>query len=74
MSMKVKTVAAGLESTEHEVVQSEDTHSELADAPTVEEIRQRAYELHLEGGCVHGRHEDDWLQAERELKEEYQAG
>lgn len=73
--MKLKTVAAGFESTEQEEVdQSENTRSELADAPTVEEIRQRAYELHLEGGCAHGRHEEDWLQAERELKEEYQAG
>ena len=71
--MKVKTVAAGLESTELELVESEQKQPKLTDAPTVEEIRQRAYELHLEGGCVHGRHEDDWLQAERELKEKYQA-
>jgi hypothetical protein len=72
--MKVKTVAAGLESTEHEVVESEQTQPQLADAPTVEEIRQRAYELHVEGGCVHGQDEADWRQAERELKEKYQAG
>jgi hypothetical protein len=39
-SMKVKTVAAGLESAEHDVVESEQTQPQLADAPTVEEIRR----------------------------------
>jgi hypothetical protein len=56
------------------VVESEQTQPQLADAPTVEEIRQRAYELHVEGGGVHGQDEADWRQAERELKEKYQAG
>jgi Protein of unknown function (DUF2934) len=73
--MKVKTVAAGLEGTEHEVIESEEAQSQpqLANAPSPEEIRQRAYELHVEGGCVHGRDDEDWLQAERELKEKYRA-
>jgi Protein of unknown function (DUF2934) len=73
--MKVKTVAAGLEGTEHEVTESEETQSkpQLANAPSPEEIRQRAYELHVEGGCVHGRDDEDWLQAERELKEKCRA-
>ena len=35
--------------------------------PTHEEISQRAYELYVERGGDHGRHEEDWLQAEREL-------
>jgi hypothetical protein len=39
-SVKVKTVAAGLESAEHDVVESEQTQPQLADAPTVEEIRR----------------------------------
>ena len=33
-----------------------------------EEIRRRAYEIHLERGEQPGRDLDDWLQAERELK------
>jgi hypothetical protein len=35
--------------------------------PTHEEIARRAYELFLARGGVHGHHEEDWLQAEREL-------
>ena len=33
-----------------------------------EEIRRRAYEIHLERGEQPGRELDDWLQAERELE------
>jgi DUF2934 family protein len=36
--------------------------------PTQEQIARRAYELFLARGGGHGRHEDDWFQAERELK------
>jgi hypothetical protein len=36
--------------------------------PTHEQIARRAYELFLSRGGQHGHHEDDWLQAERELK------
>jgi hypothetical protein len=34
----------------------------------VEEIRLRAYEIHLERGGFPGNELDDWLQAERELQ------
>jgi hypothetical protein len=37
--------------------------------PTPEEIRERAYEIHIERGGIHGCDLDDWLQAERELKQ-----
>jgi Protein of unknown function (DUF2934) len=37
--------------------------------PAREEIERRAYELYLRRGEVHGYEQDDWLQAERELKE-----
>jgi len=39
--------------------------------PTLAEIRQRAFDIHLERGGVHGCELDDWLQAERELQEKY---
>jgi len=35
-----------------------------------EAIAQRAYELFLQRGQAHGYALDDWLQAERELREE----
>ena len=36
--------------------------------PAREEIERRAYELYLARGEVYGYDQDDWLQAERELK------
>jgi hypothetical protein len=40
-------------------------------APTFEQIRTRAFEIHVERGGIHGFDLDDWLQAERELLEKY---
>jgi len=37
--------------------------------PAREEIERRAYELYLARGEVNGYDQEDWLQAERELKE-----
>jgi DUF2934 family protein len=70
--MKPKTVAADMENREHDTVEFEQTQPQLASAPSQEEIRRRAYELHLERGCAHGCHQDDWLQAERDLMKKYQ--
>ena len=72
--MRAKTVSAGTEGGEREVAESEKTQLQLADGPSLEEVRQRAYELHLERGCVHGCDLGDWLQAERELKQKNQVG
>src|SRR2546430_6577952 len=36
-------------------------------APTNEEIAERAYELWQQQGCPYGRSEENWFQAEREL-------
>jgi hypothetical protein len=36
--------------------------------PDHEQISRRAYELFLARGGVHGHHEQDWQQAERELR------
>jgi hypothetical protein len=35
-----------------------------------EKIAMRAYEKWCQRGCSHGRHEQDWLEAERELRQE----
>jgi hypothetical protein len=37
-------------------------------SPSHEQIARRAYELFLARGGGHGQHEQDWAQAERELK------
>jgi len=39
--------------------------------PSLAEIRQRAFEIHIERGGIHGCDLDDWMQAERELQEKY---
>jgi hypothetical protein len=40
----------------------------MASEPSEEDIRLRAYHRYLERGGGHGRHFDDWLEAERELR------
>lgn len=40
-----------------------------AASPTRERIESRAYEIYCERGCVDGQADDDWLRAERELRE-----
>ena len=39
--------------------------------PSLAEIRERAFEIHIERGGIHGCDLDDWLQAESELGEKY---
>jgi len=65
--MKLKILSAGMEVEQRETIELEPSRPQLAGSPSVQEIRQRAYEIHLEHGGVHGRDQDDWLQAEREL-------
>lgn len=42
--------------------------SVTSELPTQEQIAQRAFEIWLSRGADHGRHEEDWALAERELK------
>ena len=39
--------------------------------PSLAKIRERAFEIHIVRGGIHGCDLDDWLQAERELQEKY---
>lgn len=45
-----------------------------AEELTREEIKQRAYVLFLARGSAHGHDLEDWLQAERELREGHKIG
>jgi hypothetical protein len=42
----------------------------MGSEPSEEDIRVRAYQRYLERGAEHGRDYDDWLEAERELKQQ----
>jgi hypothetical protein len=51
----------------HSVIKEQSTKNALA----AEEIRKRAFEIHIARGGIHGCDLDDWMQAERELQEKY---
>ena len=53
------------------MLRSSTTEQVIKNVPTPEEIRKRAYEIHIERGGFHGCDMDDLLQAERELQEKY---
>ena len=72
--MKPKSEAAAAQNKEHEATASAESQLQPAESPSREEIRQRAYEIHIERGGGHGQDTDDWLQAERELRAKYRAG
>jgi hypothetical protein len=44
------------------------TATAATQGPTHEQIARRAYELYLARGATDGQAEQDWMQAERELK------
>ena len=71
--MKSKTVTADMEDRGREAIEFEQTQPQFASASSQEEIRQRAYELHVERGCIQGRDQEDWFQAERDLIEKHQS-
>ena len=53
------------------MLHSETTELLTKNVLTPEEIRQRAYEIHIERGGFYGCDMDDLLQAERELRQKY---
>ena len=50
------------------MLRSSTAEEKIKNAPTSEEIRQSAYEIHIERGGFHGCDMDDLLQAEREFE------
>jgi hypothetical protein len=66
--MKLRNTSTNAESGAGVVLQP-DIAEEKKNGPSSEEIRQRAFEIHIERGGIHGCDLDDWLQAERELQE-----
>ncbi len=47
---------------------AESTSTRPASAPTIEQIAVRAYEIFIARGAQHGRDQEDWYQAENELR------
>jgi Protein of unknown function (DUF2934) len=69
--MKSRNVFTKAEGMPKVIVQSDIAEGEKNSGPPPAEIRQRAFEIHIERGGIHGCDLDDWLQAERELQEKY---
>jgi hypothetical protein len=42
--------------------------------PSLDEIAERAYQIYQRRGGIHGNDMDDWLEAERQLREEHKPG
>lgn len=55
-------------------IRSDEPEGTGENGPSLAEIRQRASEIHIERGGIHGCDLDDLLQAERELQEKYNKG
>lgn len=55
-----------------EVVKSEPRKNVVVPIKLENEIRRRAYELYLQRGTTSGSEAEDWLTAEREVRERYQ--
>ena len=66
--------AVGLETMENEPAQTEPAQEELpgreviSDEPTSEEIARRAYDRYQQRGGTHGFDQEDWYEAEREVR------
>lgn len=43
-------------------------NTKVVEAPSLDELRQRAFEIFVERGCEPGHDFEDWLKAEAELR------
>jgi len=69
--MKSRNLIIDPRNTPGSVAPSEVPEEGQKNGPSPAEIRQRAFEIHIERGGIHGCDLDDWMQAERELQEKY---
>jgi hypothetical protein len=69
--MKSRNVFTNTEGTPKIALQSDIAEEEKNAGPSLAEIRQRVFEIHIECCGTRGCDLDDWLQAERELQEKY---
>jgi len=69
--MKSQNPGTNVENIPRSILQSNVAEESRNNGPSLTEIRERAFEIHIERGGIHGCDLDDWLQAERELQEKY---
>ncbi len=69
--MKSQNPSTNAQNMPRSILRSQIPQESGKNEPPPAEIRQRAFEIHIERGGIHGCDLDDWLQAERELRERY---
>jgi hypothetical protein len=69
--MKLQDPITSAQTMSRSILRSHVAEESRSDGPSLAEIRERAFEIHIERGGIHGCDLDDWLQAERELQEKY---
>ncbi len=69
--MKLQDPITNAQTMSTSILRSDAAEESSNDKPSLAEIRERAFEVHIERGGIHGCDLDDWLQAERELQEKY---
>jgi len=69
--MKLQDPLTNAQATSRSILRLNVAEQSRNNGPSLAEIRERAFEIHIERGGIHGCDLDDWLQAERELQEKY---
>jgi Protein of unknown function (DUF2934) len=72
--MKSQNPSTDAQNTARSILPSNVSEESGKNEPSLVEIRQRAFEIHIERGGIHGCDLDDWLQAQRELQEKHNRG
>ena len=67
--MKSQNPGTNAENIPRSILQLNVPEESRRNGPSPAQIRERAFEIHIERGGIHGCDLDDWLQAERELQE-----
>ena len=69
--MKLQESLTNPQTMSRSILRSSVAEESRNNGPSLAEVRERAFEIHIERGGIHGCDLDDWLQAERELREKY---
>ena len=67
--MKLQDPLTNAQTMSRSILRSNVAEGSRSNGPSLAEIRERAFEIHIERGGIHSCDLDDWLQAERELQE-----
>ena len=69
--MKLQDQLTSVQTMSRSILRSNVAEGSRNHEPSLAEIRERAFEIHIERGGIHGCELDHWLQAERELQKKY---